>query len=93
MPDRRLKKARRSLPDGYQFGDAACICRVERHGEFFEHYACPTHLQQRIDEAGGIAMFNPSSIIPNDFRAHLFGMTKVGCNVIEGEQHGDEWAV
>lgn len=37
MPDHRLEKARRSLPEGYQFGDAARLprcftCGSREHG-------------------------------------------------------------
>ncbi len=80
MPERRLQKARRSLPDGYQYGDARFLPNPfgALTQESRAQLAAWARARDIIQKHGVSGMFNPPAL---------------DWNVIEGEQHGDEWAV
>lgn len=76
VPERRLEKARRSLPTGYQFGDARG--------------------QLRFHPLAFSMVWESPPLTPMEhwkLWERLWEDWPSGWNVIEGEQHGDEWAV
>lgn len=71
MPEKRLAKTRRSLPEGYQFGDESLNARMG--------YPFGPELTKESREVLNIWDRNSR---------------RLNCwNVIEADEHGDEWAV
>lgn len=63
-----------------------CGCRIEKDGDWLRHYACKDHVAERIEESGGVAMFQPLREIQQQFSPSMIGVTPVCWNVIEGDR-------
>lgn len=84
MPERRLERARRSLPEGYRFGDAGIAdSTLGISIRFVRQFDADEERRQSLSfSAAEVIRWRQSM----ERAAH-------GWNAIESEEHGDEWAV